>query len=278
MIAKSGLVVGLLFMCHAASAALHYEFQQITRSDIAMQPSSEFSGRAIIDGDRSRVDVVSGNTYTPGVYMISKNGSRSLTFVDPTKRVYAEVNAGGVAAAVGSNNIQIDNLNSVVNKLDDHPVIAGVPTDHYRLTLAYDITLAMGSFVLKQNVRTTVDKWTTVMFGDIAEAFLANSSVRTGNPKLDEIIDIETTKIKGFPMREVTLTVTTDARGAASTALAKEGAYSRTRTQTREMTITSIRQADASLTAFTVPATYRRAESQDEKLTPTQVQTLSMEP
>lgn len=277
MIRKSGLVVGLLFICHTAGAAIQYEFQQMTRSD-GSQPPTQYSGRAIIDGDRSRVDVLSGNAYTPGVYVISTNGSRTMAFVDPMKKIYAEVNAGSVAASVGANNLTIDNLNSSANKLDDHPVIAGVPTDHYRLTLTYDITLMMGTMVLKQNVHTTVDKWTTVMFGDVSEAFLANNGIRTGNPKLDEIIDIETTKIKGFPLREVAQTVTTDARGASSSTLAREGAYSPTRTQTREMLITSIRQTQVPATTFSIPVTYRKSESSEEKLTPTQVQTLSMEP
>jgi len=279
MIRKSGLVVGLLFICQTASAAIQYEFQQITRSDISSEPPSQYTGRAVIDGDRSRVDIISGNTYTPGVYVISTNGSRTLMFVDPMKKVYAEVNAGSVAAAVGSSNINIENLNSSTNKLDDHPVIAGVPTDHYRLTLNYDITFMMGTISLKQNVHTTVDKWTTVIFGDVSEAFLANSGVRTGNQKLDEIIQIETTKIKGFPLREQMQTVTTDMRNAASTALAREGGYSRTRTQTRDITITSIHQADVGGNTFTVPANYHKAESgDDEKLAQTQVQTLSMEP
>jgi hypothetical protein len=278
MIRKSGLVVGLLFICHTAGAAIQYEFQQITRSDISSQPGTQFSGSAIIDGDRSRVDVISGNAYTPGVYVISTNGSRTMSFVDPTKKIYAEVNAANVAAAVGASNISIDNLTSAANKLDDHPVIAGVPTDHYRLTLTYDISLTMGTIVLRQNVHTTVDKWTTVMFGDVGETFLANSAIRTGNPKLDEIIQIETTKIKGFPLRETLQTITTDTRNAASAALAREGGYSRTRTQTLEMTITSIRQVEAPPNKFLVPASYHKAESGDDKLAQTQVQTLSMEP
>jgi len=278
MIAKSGLVVGLLFICHAASAAIVYEFQQTTRSDNGGQAPTQYTGRAVIDGDRSRVDVISGNAYTPGVYVISTNGSRTMSFVDPTKKLYAEVNAGNVAASVGQSNIAIDNLSSSATKIDDHPVIAGVPTDHYRLTMTYDITLTMGTIVLKQNVHTTIDKWTTVMFGDISELFLANSGIRTGNPKLDEIIQIETTKIKGFPLRETMQTITTDVRSAASAALARDGGYSRTRTQTREMIITSIRQQDVGGSTFTVPANYHRAESGDEKLAQTQIQTLSMEP
>jgi hypothetical protein len=278
MIRKSGLVVGLLFICHAAGAAVQYEFQQTLRSDAGGQPPMQYTGRAVIDGDRSRVDIISGNAYSPGVYVISTNGSRTLAFVDPIRKMYAEVNAGNVAAAVGANNITIDTLASSTSKLEDHPVIAGVPTDHYRLTLTYDITLMMGTIVLKQNVHTIVDKWTTVMFGDVTENFLANNGLRTGNAKLDEIFEIETTKIKGFPLRETMQTLTTDARNAASTALAREGGYSRSRTQTREMTITSIRQTEVSPTTFTIPVTYHKEESSDEKLAQTQVQTLSMEP
>lgn len=277
MMKKSVVVAVLFFVCQSAGAALQYEFQQVTHSDVSGMPSVEFSGRAVIDGDRSRVEFVSGNAYAPGTYVISTNGSRSLTFVDPMKKVYVEVNGSTVAAAVGASNISVDNLNSNVAKLDDHPVIAGVPTDHYRLTMTYDISIALGAISLKQNVRTTIDKWTTVAFGDVAETFLANSGVRTGNAKLDEIIDLETTKIKGFPLRETTQTVTTDARDAASSTLAREGGYSRTRTQTLEMTITSIRQADAAPASFSIPASYQRADT-DAKLAQTEVHTLSMEP
>jgi hypothetical protein len=266
-------------MCHAAGAAIHYDFQQITRSDVGGQPATEFTGRAVIDGDRSRVDIIGGNAYTPGVYVISTNGSRRMTFVDPLKKIYADINAGGVAAGVGASNIDVENLNHAVNKLDDHPVYAGVPTDHYRLTMTYDITLTIGTIVLRQTVHTTIDKWTTVMFGDVAENFLANSGIRTGNPKLDQIIDLETTKIKGLPLRETTQTTTTDARpGDPNSELARQGAYNRTRTSTREMTVTSIRQAEVAPNTFVIPMNYRKAESTDEKLAQTQVQTLSLEP
>ena len=44
------------------------------------------------------------------------------------------------------------------------------------------------------------------------------------------------------------------------------------------MLITSIRQMDVPATTFSIPVTYRKSESSEEKLTPTQVQTLSMEP
>jgi hypothetical protein len=278
MMKTSGLVAALFFVCMPAGAAIQYEFQQVTHSDVSNVPSYELSGRAIIDGDRSRVDFVSGNAYTPGTYVISTNGARTLFFVDPTRKMYAQVNSSSVAAAVGASNLVVDNLNSNVTKLDDHPILAGVPTDHYRLTMSYDITLTLNTIALKQTVHTTIDKWTTVAFGDIAEGFLANNAIHTGNAKLDQIIDLETTKVKGFPLRETMQTVTTDARDSASSALAREAGYSRTRTQTREMLITSVRQADAGAAAFVVPPTYQRYEADDPHNAQTQVHMLSMEP
>ncbi|HYM62692.1 MAG TPA: hypothetical protein VEZ11_17540, partial [Thermoanaerobaculia bacterium] len=71
------VVIGLLFVAHTAAAAIEYEFRQSSRSDIEAIPTGEFSGRAVIDGDRLRVDFTGGNTYLPGTYMISTNGSRS---------------------------------------------------------------------------------------------------------------------------------------------------------------------------------------------------------
>ena len=41
----------------AASAAIQYEFRQTTTSDVESIPSTDCVGRAIIDGDRSRIEL-----------------------------------------------------------------------------------------------------------------------------------------------------------------------------------------------------------------------------
>src|SRR5207249_2125130 len=196
------VAIAILALVQSVSAAVQYEFRQTTQSDLESMPSTDMTGRGIIDGDRSRVEFISGNGFAPGTYIISNNGSKTLMFVDPSKKTYVEVNAAGVASAIGAAKITVSNKKVNLTQLDDHTTIAGLPTDHYRLTIDYDITLAFGTIPLSQSVHEILDKWVTQAFGSIAENFLATGSIHTGNPDLDELIATENTRIKGFALKQ----------------------------------------------------------------------------
>lgn len=268
--------ITVLLAAFSAFGGVQYEFLQRSQSEVETVPSTELSGRAVIDGDRSRVDFISStNSYPPGAYVISTNGSRTLTYVDPLMKSYTEVNAGAVAAAIGTSNIKVDNLKSSVVRLDDHPEIAGVPTDHYHLTISYDMTVTIRSMPLKQNIHTEIDKWTSLAFGDIAETFLSNSGVHTGNVQIDQLIDIETTKVKGLPLKQVIKTTLTNLQGSMPNSELK---LPGTRTMTREMVITSIRQATPDPSVFAVPLTYKKTDGELAKAHSTEVTILSFEP
>src|SRR5688572_10214812 len=154
--------VALILVAHAAFAAIQYEFIQSSRSDSDGLPPMDLSAKAIIDGSKSRVDFVSGNAYPPGTYVISTDGARLLHFIDPTQKSYTEVSTLSIASAIGMSNIMIENLKSSVSRLEDQQLIAGLPADHYRLTLTFDITVTFKNRPLKQSIRTEIDKWTTV--------------------------------------------------------------------------------------------------------------------
>ena len=267
--------LALALAAHSASAAIQYEFRQATQSQVESVPSVEYTGRAIIDGAKSRVDILSGNAYEPGSYVISTNGSKTMTWVNPAKKSFVEINAAGVASAVGAVNIKVENFKHEATQLDDKPVIAGYPTFHYRMTLDYDITVNAGPVPLKQTVHTVTDRWVSPDLEDIADAFLASSSIHTGNADLDQIIDADTKQVKGFPLRQrVVISVTNDTPGMPGSQLAID----RTRTQSREMTITAIHPITAPPTAFIVPPSYHRAEpgQRDDQQTPMKV--LTFEP
>jgi len=272
---RVGLVMVLLVagIVQSLSAAVQYEFRQTTHSDLETMPSTDVTGRGIIDGNRSRVDFLSGSGYTLGSYILSTNGLHTLTFVDPSKKTYVEVNAAGVASAIGSARITISNKKSNLTQLDDHPVIAGLPTDHYRLTLNYDITLAFGTIPLVQTVNEVIDKWVTNALGDIAETFLSSGGIRTGNPELDDLISIENTKIKGFALRQTMSVTTTNDRQPQETKLTLR----RSVTQTRELTVTSIEpKAAVSPDLFVVPTSYHKPDPlrDDTQKAPLQILTL----
>ncbi|HEV8661434.1 MAG TPA: hypothetical protein VGS96_22755 [Thermoanaerobaculia bacterium] len=256
-----GGVAALLLTGHAAFAAVQYEYFQTSRSELQDEKSSDFNARAVIDGSRSRVEFISGNTYPPGTYVISTDAARKLLFVDPTQKTYTEVNSLAIASAVGTSNITIGDLLSSVTKLDDAKVIAGIPTDHYRLTMTYNITINFRNMALKQSVRTTIDKWTTVRFGDAAEAAFSNT-IQTGNAKVDELIAAETTKIRGFPLRQTIQVVTINETGPQP--VGTKLALPASRTMSREMTVTAIGEAKADDSLFRIPAEYRKIDFADQ--------------
>ena len=261
----------------SATAAIQYEFRQTTTSDLESIPASDCVGRAIIDGDRSRVEFVSGNTYPPGTYIIATNGSRTMTFIDPSKKSFVEVNAASVATAIGARKITVTNKKIDLTKMPDQTTIAGFPTEHYRLIMSYDITVAFGSLPLTQTVKTTIDKWTTNAFGDVGDTFLAGGALRTGNPDLDDLVSAENSNIKGFALKQI-INVTTINNRVQSTS-ESQLKVNRTVTQTRELLVTAVQPtATIGLATFTVPLTFHKAGPVHDDTQKAPVQTLTLEP
>jgi len=266
----------LVVTASSAPAAIQYEFRQTTSSDLETIPSTDCAGRAIIDGDRSRVEFMTGNAYPAGTYVIATNGSRTMTFVDPSKKTFVEINAASVTNSIGSRKITIANKKIDVTKMPDQVSIAGFPTEHYRMVMSYDITVNFGTMPLTQSVRTTIDKWTTNAFGDVGDTFLASGALHTGNKDLDDLMTAENTEIKGFPLKQV-VNVTTINNQAGNTA--SELHMNRTVTQTRELLVTSIQPtATVGAATFVVPVTYHKAGPVQDDTQKQPVQVLSMEP
>jgi hypothetical protein len=273
---KSVLGVILLMAVQTASAAIRYEFRQTTSSELEGAQATDCSGRAVIDGEKSRVEFTNCNAYPSGSFVLTTNGSRVLTFVDPAKKSYADVNAGAVASALGSTKIVISNKKVNTVEMPDHMVIAGMPTNHVRLTIAYDITVTFGNLPLTQSVQTVIDRWTTMAFGDVAEIFLSGGALRTGNADIDDLFAFENARGKGFPMKEIMRTTTINNRAQA---VKSNLTVSRSVTVTRELEVTSVQQvAQVAANIFEVPAGFHRADPIKDDTQKSPIQTLSMEP
>ena len=87
------LAISLLLAVTGVHGAVQYEFRQTFHSDVDTMPSNDMTGRAVIDGDRYRVEFLSGSAFPAGSYVISTNAARQQIWVDPSKKSYVEVNA-----------------------------------------------------------------------------------------------------------------------------------------------------------------------------------------
>lgn len=267
---KSLCAAVLAWIALPVFGAIQYDFLQKSSMDDAAVPAADLTARALIDGRRSRVDFLSGNTYPPGTYVVTKD-SRRLFFVDPLNKWYTEFNTDSVASAIGASSLKIENQKISVETLPDELVVAGIKTEHVQVTLTYDITLDVRTMSLKQRVRTVIDNWTTPQFGDIMQAAFTNSA-RTGNAAIDGLIEAEMSKVHGFPMRQV-VTVRSQIDLPHIESQLKLPA---TRTVVHETSVTAVHELDADPALFNVPAGYRRADAPDLPKAATQV--LQFEP
>jgi hypothetical protein len=269
---KTLLTLVFVLLALPAFGAVQYDFFQKSTFEGGLTPTSEFTARATVDGLRSRIEFLSGDAYPAGTYAVSTDGARHLFFVDPQKQWFTEFNIASAVTAVAATGLKITNLKADAVKLDDVELVAGVPTEHYQLRISYDISLNYRQIPMTQNVITVIDTRTTTQFGDLGAAF--GSEFATGNAEVDKLIAAETTKIAGFPLRQnVTITLRfTSGRPAKSNLQVAP-----TRVITREMRVTSIRETATTPMAFTIPATYRKAEPGDLPKAPP-VQVLQMEP
>lgn len=271
---KQVLVLGVVLAVIAlpSFAAVEYEFTQKATTEDPVVPTTEFSAKAVVDGTRTRVDFRSGTLYPPGTYAVTTD-SRRVYFVDPEHKSYTEVNLGGATSTLAASNVRIENFKSNLERLTDRPIVAGVETDHFRVTVDYDMTLRVAGVPLTRHVTTTIDSWTTTRFGDLGADFLTSDGTNnTGDPALDQLF--AALKIPGFPMRQ---TITTKTRDDLPRATKSQLEVAQMRTSVREMWVTSIRETRGEGISFTVPASYARADMPDAPRAATKVLTFDPE-
>jgi hypothetical protein len=250
------LSVTLALVAVPTFAGIQYDFTQKHTTDDVITPTRDLAGRATVDGARSRVDFLSGNLYPPGTYVVSNDGSRRLFFVDPMNKWYTEVNTSGFATALGASDIKITNPKSELDVRNDTAMIAGIEAKHQHLNISFDITVIMKGIPLRQNARIEIDSWTTLKFGEAPQGFL--DAMLTGNAEIDQVLNAESAKVHGFPLRRtVTIHVTSEI------ATKSQLEVPRSKTITNETLVTSIHETSPDATLFVVPATYKRAEHPD---------------
>jgi hypothetical protein len=263
------LGLALTLIALPSIAAIQYDYTQKSVTEDEVVPTTDLVARATVDGTKTRVEFLSGNLYPPGTYVISSDGSR-LFFIDPSKKWYTEFNAAGAVSAIGANNIKIDNLRSDTKDLGDGPMIADTPTRHYQLTVDYEVTLTLRQIPLKQSVHTVIDNWMTTKYGDLTPNTLA-SGMSTGNVDVDRLLELETTKMTGFPLRQ-----TVSIRLTPITAAVNSQLKMSQRTVIREMQVSAIRELESKPSDFAIPAGFTPANVGERPKTQTQV--LNFEP
>lgn len=253
IIILAALTLSLVLPMSAAPGAIRYEFQQITKSDPPTDRTKVMVGSVYLDRGMSRVDYSEASTSGAGTWVIARNGGRDAIYVDPESKTYLVHSSPELSESLRGVQLQISNLNIETKNLGTGPLIAGYPTDHYRITATYDVSISLGPIPLVQHVQTVIDKWTTQAFGDVGAAYFGGANVpHSGDPGIDRLIEAETTEAPGFPLRQVT-SITT-AISESNLPKNSQIQIQRSRRQVTEILVSKVGRAESNPELFQIPA------------------------
>lgn len=258
MMKKLMIAVISLLSCGSAFAGMTYEFNN--RSDSGQ---GSMAGVAAIEGTNMRLELSEGDEvlFKDGSVMISKNGGQSFYVLDTKKKEYYEVNLSQLLSAAGA---MLNSMGGMFKmSFENHTVkvsegggggeIEGYATKKFVADSSYDLVMEVFGKKNTQSVVTHTESWVTSELGEEYMTFVQQKGFKTGFDELDEMIEKETTTIRGFPLKSVVRTTTTSGKGKSNT-------------QTTTMTVTSIRETDVPDEKFDVPSGYRKVDGPAEAL------------
>lgn len=241
-----------------AAAGVHYE--AVTTTAPAQGKPATISVEAWVEGPGARVEFREGDNpiFRGGTYMVTRDAGETLYMVDPEEKTYAVwdveqmiASLGGMLQSMGAL-IKIEFSNPKVEALatEAGPEIHGLPTTHYRYRTTYTMRMRVLGMNQESATERVQDIWSTEDLSDLQGmgVWLRNRP-SFGDPALDKLVAAEMAKTKGFPLKSVDVTTSTDKKGRVSTA----------RTT---MEVTRFERGVAvAADRFEVPAGYQRIEA-----------------
>jgi uncharacterized protein DUF4412 len=239
-----------------ARAGIHYK---ATTKVAGQQGQRETAVDGWVDGDRAKVVIEkSGNpVMEEGSYLLTADGGKTLYLVNPEEKTYGELDLGALMGTMGTMMnamgplLKVNVTNHKVEKLAEEPgpAMFGHATTHYRFHTAYDMSIRVLMMNRASHVDTTTDAWTTGDFADLGlRAWLRSEPPRSGNPDIDRLIAGAFDKdIRGVPLKLVTASKNTDAKGTTSES-------------TVTMEVSSLEQQAVPAATFDMPKGYEKVE------------------
>ena len=246
----------LSLMSLPALAGIHYK--AVTKTDDPKNPNN-IEVEAWVSGDQAKVEFEeSANPIAKsGAYLITKDGGKTIYLVDPEEKTYAQWDLQAMLGLVGSVMqgmgplLKMEFSEPKVEKLldEDGGTVAGLPTRHTRYRTSYNMKVKVLGMGNEANVVTEQDIWATEKLQDIAlGVWLRSDPPRTGNAQFDKLIAAEADKAKGFPLKTVTVSTTTQKKG-------------QTTTTRSTMEVTELdTSADVAAASFEIPAGYQETQ------------------
>ena len=124
------------------------------------------------------------------------------------------------------------------------PTLLGYPTRHYMFRTSYRVSMNVMGFKNESSVSKDEESWTTTKLNLSVLGAWAGKMPKTSNEDLDQLIQAEKGKMKGIPLKTLSIQTTTDSQGKASVLKSS-------------MEVTEIKKVGADAVSFDVPSDYQ---------------------
>jgi len=219
------LAISGVFVTLAASGDVNYT------SRTYQQPANEAAEMTVtawIRDDQCDLRFTqSGNPFMgEGTRLVCRDGARRLFLVNDKEKTYSEWDLDAIFGTLttvmqnmgGMMKISVENAKVETLLKEDGGLVAGYPTTHYRFHTVYDLTMKMLGMGQKQHVETIQDGWYTTKLDDVAMGvWLMRDPPDFGDTGLGDLIELEKSKAKGWPLRTVIEQTSQNKKGRSQT-------------------------------------------------------------
>ena len=215
-----------------ASAGMSFTSTMHTEGGARGSDMGDMTVHVQVSGDKARGDVEGSKSpfFGDGGYELTRDGGATILFVNPKEKTYFDATsmlrgAAGAMSAMGGM-VKMDVSDVKVEKLleEDGGTVAGVPTTHYRFKTSYTMSMKVAFINNTSHVEILEDKWATNAVSEAGFGLTQARAFKLGVPAFDKLIAAEMGKMKGFPIKVISVT-TTETKGKVDK-----------RTTTREVT------------------------------------------
>ncbi len=252
---KKALTVAAALLCAAGSAFAGVYYEAVTTTEGKGGGMGDVTVHAWVDGEMAKVEFTeSGNPFMgPGTYLLTRNGGKTVYLVNPSEKTYAEwdmeamMNMAGGAMKMAKGMMNMKFSDPQVEKVDEEAggTILGLPTTHYVYRTTYSMEMKFMGMHQKNTTVQDQEIWSTTALDMPAMGiWLKDSGPKTGDEQLDALVQAEMDKVKGFPLKQVTVTTTTDEKKGKS------------QTSTTTMEVTKLEKTSVPESTFVIPASY----------------------
>ena len=243
-----------------AQAGMRYEATTRTVSQNG-KTTQDFVVEGWVDGEKARIDFqkAEGAPIPDEGYLITTDGGKTLYMVNPKDKQYMRWDLAGMLKSLtaitqsSGGMIELRFSDSKVADLGagEDAEILGYHTTSHKYKASYHMEMKVIAFKKAYDIVSEDQVWTTTAldapgFG----AWLRKEPPKTGDADLDKLLSSQAKRIEGVPLKTISHSTMTDAKGKSETS-------------TMTMEVTKLEKTPVDAAMFTIPEGYEEVEMPD---------------